>query len=107
VWFIYNFHKSNILKARDLQNITKTLTMCRFWTDVQVTIQTEAQWVQNAQRTKYLLAHCAQRNEVLLVHNAQNAGLWDKIPAHILIHVGGIILSWELVQKWVRGRQEP
>jgi hypothetical protein len=92
VWCIYKLHKSKILKARGLQIITKTLTILKFWTDVWVTVQTEAQWVHNAQRTEDLLVHCAQnaqRNEVLLAHNAQNVRLWAGTPAHVLIRVGG------------------
>jgi hypothetical protein len=41
-------HKSKIWKARGLQNITKTLTMLRFWIDTQVTVQTKEQWAHNA-----------------------------------------------------------
>jgi hypothetical protein len=95
VWCIYKLHKRKFFKARGLQNITKTLTILEIWTDARVTVQTEAQWVhnaQNVQRTEDLLAHSAQnaqRNEVLLAHNAWNVRLWVGTPTHIMICVGG------------------
>jgi hypothetical protein len=91
VWCIYKLHKSKILKARGLQNITKTLTISRLWTDVWVTVQTEAQWVHNSENRRpfgALCTECAEK-EVLLAHNALNARLWDEIPVHVLIRVGG------------------
>ena len=72
---IYKLHERNILKARGLQIITKTLTILKFWIGAWVTVQTEAQWAHSAQRTEDLLAHSEQQTNVLWVHNAPTVPL--------------------------------